>query len=299
MTILHTALLTAPPYTAEHKPQRGATRLFLQQNRVQELVPTQEKLSQEDVPVKRNQPQEFVFNRSEKKYLISSATASALLRLLGKDQFQDRRGSAFIRNLYLDTPDYKLIRRSIERPLYKEKLRVRTYGTITGPEHEAFVEIKKKLKGRVFKRRFALTLEEVDDFIQGKTTPESQIARELAWSLQSYRPLQPAISVCYERCAYTYPGADGNVRITIDCNLAAKIGSKSDLFAPVDATAYQPLLPERRCVMEIKIQCAIPLELTRILSSLEIYPTSFSKVGTAYAQLFAHGILSSDRGGPA
>ncbi|MDR1089360.1 MAG: polyphosphate polymerase domain-containing protein [Coriobacteriales bacterium] len=236
-----------------------------------------------------NQAREFVFSRSEKKYLVSSATSKALIRLLGSDLVVDRRGSTMIRNLYLDTPDYALIRRSLERPLYKEKLRVRTYGSIAGPEHEAFVEVKKKLDGRVYKRRLALPLSEVERFIAGRTTPPGQIARELAWSLRSYGPLQPAISVVYERCALTYPGLQGNVRITLDCNLAAKLGSAGDLSAPLDASAYQLLLPEDTCVMEIKAQGAIPLELTRILSFLEVYPTSFSKVGTAYSQLFSQG----------
>ncbi len=237
---------------------------------------------------KVRQNKELVFNRSEKKYLIDYATTDTLIQMLGDDLIQDGRGSTIIRNLYLDTPEYQLIRRSIEKPLYKEKLRVRTYGEVTGPEHEAFLEIKKKLDGQVYKRRLALPLGEAEAFIEGRTEPYNQIGRELAWTLKFYDSLQPAISVVYERCAYTYPGMDGNVRITIDCNLAAKPGAREDLFLPFDASEYQLLLQKDCCVMEIKVLGAIPLELTCVLSKLEIYPTSFSKVGTAYNQLVAH-----------
>lgn len=242
----------------------------------------------EEIQSKQNTPaKEFVFSRSEKKYLISYATAETLIHMLKSDLAQDKRGSTLIRNLYLDTPDLRLIRRSMEKPFYKEKLRIRTYGEITGPEHEAFLEIKKKLKGQVHKRRLALPLGEVEGFIQGRAVYDSQIGRELAWSIQSYSPLQPAISVVYDRCAYAYPGLEGTVRITIDCNVAAKAGNKGDFFAPIDDTVYTTLLPENHCIMEVKALGGLPLELVKALSALEIYPASFSKVGTAYTRVLA------------
>lgn len=234
-------------------------------------------------------PKEMVFNRSEKKYLVSNTTAAALVQRLGADLVPDERGTTIIRNLYLDTPDFRLIRRSIEKPLYKEKLRVRTYGDITGPEHESFVEIKKKFDGQVYKRRLILPLKEAEQFTQGKLQPEGQIARELAWSIASYSPMQPAISVLYNRNAYTYPGLEGTVRITIDTKLVAKPGDRGDFYLPADSPSYRPLLPDGQCIMEIKVLGAIPLELTTLLSDLAIYPKSFSKVGTAYARLLTQG----------
>lgn len=239
-------------------------------------------------PSGQKQPKELVFNRNEKKYLVSRACADALIRMLRDDLVRDKRGPTMIRNLYLDTPGFQLIRRSIEKPVYKEKLRVRTYGEVTGPDHEAFLEIKKKLEGQVYKRRLALSLGEAEDFIAGRVEPTDQIGRELAWSIRSYSPLQPAMSVVYERCAYSYPGLDGNVRITMDFNLAAKLGDRGDLLQPFDPSEYQPLLPEDHCIMEIKVLGAIPLALACVLSELEIYPTSFSKVGTAYHWLFIY-----------
>ena len=240
------------------------------------------------VITEQKRPKVLVFSRSEKKYLIDHATVDELMQTLGRDLVEERFGSPQIRNLYLDTPDFRLIRRSLERPVYKEKLRVRTYGEITDSDHEAFVEIKKKLEGRVYKRRLALPLGEAEGFVRGKTTYDSQIGRELTWSIQSYRSLLPAISVVYERYAYTYPGRDGNVRITIDCNLMAMRGSWSDFYLPIDASSYQPLLPEGCCIMEIKVRGAIPLVLVEVMSDLGIYPKSFSKVGAAFTRLLSN-----------
>ncbi len=231
------------------------------------------------------QPKETVFNRREIKYLVSYEKADALVRTLGKDLVTDKRGTTVIRNLYVDTPDYRLIRRSIEKPHYKEKLRVRTYGTVAESEHEAFFEVKKKLGGRVYKRRMALPLSQAPDCIQGGGVCTTQIARELAWSVASYSPLCGVMSVVYERCAYTYREAGAAARITIDCNIVAKKGSWDDFRLPVQAPAWQQLLAREHCVMEIKVPDAVPLALTQVLSKLEIYPTSFSKVGTAYARI--------------
>lgn len=232
-------------------------------------------------------PKETVFNRKEKKYLISTAAAKILVQKLGADLVQDKRGTTVIRNLYLDTETFSLIRRSMKKPLYKEKLRIRTYGTVEGPQHEAFVEVKKKLDGVVYKRRLALSLLEAEQFVQGNLHPQGQIARELAWAIQSYSPLMPAITVNYCRSAYSYPGLDGKVRITIDRDLKAKPAGRCDFYLPEDSPAFESLLPHDQCIMEIKVLGAIPVELTHLLSSLSIYPQSFSKVGTAYQQLLA------------
>jgi SPX domain protein involved in polyphosphate accumulation len=231
-----------------------------------------------------------VFSRNENKYLVSRGAATAFMGALGARLTEDRRGTTTIRNWYLDTPNYRLIRRSIEKPQYKEKFRVRTYGEVCGLSHEAFLEIRKKLDGRVYKRRLALSLAELDDFLQGRALPQEQIARELAWSLKAYGPVEPVISVIYERCASSYPSAGGDIRITVDRRLAAKPSSRDDFSLSVDAPEYEPLLPEEQCVMEIKAQGALPLELVQTLSHLEIYPTSFSKVGTAYARLCHQGL---------
>lgn len=236
---------------------------------------------------------ELVFNRSEKKYLISSAAAEKLIRHFGESLKADKRGSTLIRNLYLDTPDYLLIRRSIEKPLYKEKLRIRTYGAVSGPQHEAFLEIKKKLEGQVYKRRLSVPLNQIEGFIKGEYLPEGQIAKELSWSCKQYEQLEPAISVIYQRKAYSYPGLEGEVRLTFDYDLAAKPGVKGDFYRPFEQEAYSSLLPQDYCIMEIKALGAMPLELTRFLSSEKIFPTSFSKVGTAYKHFYSKNLLKS------
>lgn len=273
--------------TTATAPQKEAHHTDTSFNEVYEPAHVWHEAPKNEPKQKReNLPKELVFNRSEKKYLISHEAAESFIQQLGTQMVEDERGSTIIRNLYLDTPDYLLIRRSIEKPLYKEKLRIRTYGAVAGPDHEAFVEIKKKFDGQVYKRRLALPLYQASQFIKGCLTPQGQIARELAWTIKHYQPLEPAISVIYKRCAYTYPGLEGNVRITFDYDLAAKPGSNNDFYQSLNAEGYELLLPYNHCVMEIKVLGAIPLELVDILSREELYPTSFSKVGTAYKHFF-------------
>ena len=62
---------------------------------------------------------------------------------------------------------YRLIRASLEKPAYKEKLRLRSYG-VTEPGGEVFLELKKKYKGIVYKRRITLPEDAAGEFIAGR-----------------------------------------------------------------------------------------------------------------------------------
>jgi hypothetical protein len=235
-----------------------------------------------------------VFARREAKYLLGAAACEELLEILHNytnaqgasllEADRQGQGSALVQSLYLDTPSQLLVRRSIERPSYKEKLRVRTYGLVRDPKHRAFLEIKKKRDGLGYKRRVAMTLEEVEKFVHNGITPaplmqegtlNRQIVRELEWSVAHYAPLEPSLLVSCERSAFTFAG---DVRITIDCDLTWREGSWD--FAR--SATVQPLLPAHQCVLELKATGALPLELTHALAHVGAYPQSFSKVGTAY-----------------
>ena len=84
-----------------------------------------------------------VFQRYEFKYLLTRGQQARLLSAAGARLRPDEYSHSSIRNLYLDTPDFRLIRRSLEKPVYKEKMRIRCYGP-AHPDSPVFVELKKK-----------------------------------------------------------------------------------------------------------------------------------------------------------
>lgn len=221
----------------------------------------------------------YVFERVEKKYLLTKDKYQALLKAIEPYMSQDEYGLHTICNIYYDTPTYDLIRNSIEKPKYKEKLRVRSYGK-PDKKDKVFIEIKKKYKGVVFKRRVALTLEETERYLNHGIKPkkESQILKEIDYFINFYKPI-PKVYLAYDRIAY-FGKEDSNIRITFD----QKIRSRQYDLSLGKGDYGDYLLENNEYLMEIKVPLAMPLWLVRILSDLEIYPTSFSKYGNVYKQ---------------
>ncbi len=220
-----------------------------------------------------------VFKRYEKKYLMTLAQYEALLpRILNKVRM-DQYGDYTISNIYFDTKDYELIRTSLEKPTYKEKLRLRSYGEV-GKEDKVFVEIKKKFDGVVYKRRVEMTLAQAEEYLYNNGNPkiDCQIMKELDWFTQRY-PLEPAVFLAYDRKAYS--GIDDEeLRITFDTN----IRYRETKLSLEKGGSGNLLLPPNLVLMEVKIPGVMPLWLSHLLSELEIYPNSFSKYGTYYKQ---------------
>lgn len=227
-----------------------------------------------------------VFNRYEKKYMLNAIQYEKLTQAISEYMIVDayNRDKMFyeICNIYYDTPDNALIRASIEGPVYKEKLRMRSYGTPKEKDH-VFVEIKKKYKGIVNKRRTIMPLNEAYDYLNHHRMPDMenpqmnrQVFREIDYFCHTYN-LVPKVYLSYERRAY-FEKNDGDFRVTFDKNITTR---REDVR--LESGSYgQQLLPENTYLMEIKINRAVPLWFTRILSELEIYPVSFSKYGTEY-----------------
>lgn len=219
-----------------------------------------------------------VFKRYELKYLITRAQKETVLRAMEPYMALDRYGRTTIRNVYFDTEDYLLIRRSIEKPTYKEKLRIRSYARAE-EDSTVFVELKKKYKSVVYKRRMSLPEKEAVEWVTGGRHPavDTQISREIDYVLSYYKDLRPAVFLSYEREAY-YERDGGEFRVTFDENILFR-ETEISLCADVGGT---PLLDEGMTLMEIKCAGGIPLWLVRVLSAEHIYKTSFSKYGMAY-----------------
>ena len=226
----------------------------------------------------------FIFKRVEKKYLLDSAQKEALLGEIMPMLIPDSYGRSTISSLYLDTLDYRIVRASIEAKLwghpYKEKLRLRTYG-VPEDDSKVFLEIKKKYKGVVYKRRISLTHAEAMEYILGGTKPpDSQIMREIEYAMNFYRGIRPAAVVSYERDAFFVRDLPA-LRITFDSG----VRYRADELDLKQGSGGKILLPEGYFLMEIKTDGAMPLWLSYTLDECDIFPVSFSKYGKAYADM--------------
>ena len=223
-----------------------------------------------------------VFKRMEIKYLIDKIQYEELMAYLETIAKVDEYGLSRINNIYFDTPDYKLIRESIEKPLYKEKLRLRTYGK-TDNDTNSFIEIKKKFDKVVYKRRISGKYLDTYDYLigRGHNIKDSQVAREIEAFLHTYENLRPAVMISYDRIAMQ--GIDDpELRITFDSNIQ---WDTDTLDLREDNKGCQILEPNQY-LMEIKVSKAMPFGLARKMSELGIFPVSFSKYGKAYAKIF-------------
>lgn len=220
----------------------------------------------------------MTFKRREIKYLLDDDVYNSLKERLQARLVEDEHGRATICNIYYDTPDFRIIRKSLEKPVYKEKLRLRSYGT-AGAEDKVFVELKKKYNGIVYKRRETLTLAQSDEYLAGHTKApcDTQIFREIDWFRDYYGNLKPAMYISYEREAY-YSLENPDLRITFDRNIMYRSYNLS-LAAGVEG---ESILEPGQHLMELKAGGAIPVWLTKVLDELGIYPASFSKYGRAY-----------------
>ena len=232
-----------------------------------------------------------VFDRYEKKYRIRQDVYVELRKRLEQYMEADKHskdgGFYTICNIYYDTDQNDLIRTSIEGKVYKEKLRLRSYGVVT-PDSNVYLEIKKKYKKRVNKRRTVLKLAEAYEYVRTEQKPEAktyvgkQVLSEIDYFLHRM-DLKPRVFLAYDRCAL-FGKEDKNFRMTFDRNIITRrydLGLEYGVYG-------EKLLEDDEWIMEVKIDKAMPLWMTKILSELHIYPTSFSKYGTEYKKFLAN-----------
>lgn len=222
---------------------------------------------------------QYSFRRVEKKYFLTPQQYQQMCVGMAAYMQADQHARYTIGNLYYDTENYALIRTSLEKPVYKEKLRIRSYG-VPGDRDKVFVELKKKYDGVVYKRRVLMEAAAAQRYLSHGIRPENeeQIHHEIDWFMHLYQP-DPRVFIGYEREAYA--GIElPDLRITFDTGLRWRI----DHLDLQQGQAGTLLLPPDQILMEIKIPGAAPVWLARLLSELKVYPTSFSKYGTYYKQ---------------
>ena len=219
-----------------------------------------------------------VFQRHELKYLLTRTQQHRILDIMKHHMAPDQYGLTQIRNIYYDTDNFRLIRHSLDKPVYKEKLRIRSYNPCNDKD-TVFVELKKKYDGIVYKRRLTMPYSEATAWLAGKHSniPPSQIGREINYFLDFYQQLKPVVFLSYQRQAWY--GLDGSdFRVTFDYDITAR---QDRLHLSEDCSGLS-ILADDYVLMELKTSSGIPLWMTNVLSENQIYKTSFSKYGTAY-----------------
>ena len=231
-----------------------------------------------------------IFKRVEEKWLLPKEEYRRLLPELRKHMEEDVYGKYTISNIYYDTKDFRLIRESLEKPVYKEKLRLRLYGD-ADENGKVFAEIKKKYKGIVYKRRIGMKLKDARRWLNYGIAPaegnggkaasftEKQIFREISYMKDRYG-LRPAVFIAYDRTALAGT-EDPELRVTFDTNIRCRT-TDTDLAS---GNQGMQLLPPDTVLMEVKIPGALPLWMAELFERITPYQQSFSKYGTYYEYL--------------
>ncbi len=214
------------------------------------------------------------FQRFEKKYLLSDEQFRKMMVKMKGHIMPDKFSESDIRSIYYDTKDHQLIRRSIEKPEYKEKLRIRSYKEVDDDD-QVFVELKKKYDGIVYKRRTKAKCKDLINDIRHCSFKDPQVGKEINYALSYYGELQPSIFIGCQRISFT--GVDDkDLRITFDKDICYRMNDLSLKRTDADKKLTD------QTVMELKIRDAMPLWLSDILDEVKAYPRGFSKVGNAY-----------------
>lgn len=225
----------------------------------------------------------MTFERVEKKWRMTPEQFKNLLPILEEHMHKDSYGKSTICSEFYDTPDFYLIRKSIERPPFKEKIRVRSYGIPT-EDSPVFVEVKRKLNGIGYKRRISVPYKDAKRLMKGEAigSDNPQIEKEFLELVKRYHPI-PVATLCYERVAMYEKGND-DLRITIDFNMRYRTENTDLTFGD---KGEQVLTDERTVLMEVKGSDGIPKWLEDELTRLRIYRAPFSKIGTAFSEHIA------------
>ena len=112
-----------------------------------------------------------VISRYEVKYCISFDTYHNLMNSINEYLVRDKYYYETIYNLYFDNDYFELINNSIDKPIYKEKIRLRSYSKVNN-DTKVFLEIKKKYNNNSNKRRVVISYQDYLNYIKSGIIPK-------------------------------------------------------------------------------------------------------------------------------
>lgn len=228
---------------------------------------------------------QYIFKRHELKYLLEESEKTELEKCIRQHMEIDNYGKSLICSIYFDTKSKKIARRSLEKEVYKEKLRIRSYGLAQGDDY-VFLELKKKFEGIVYKRRVRLKLNQAIAFIKEPWESSDLTLLEIAEFVKNYQELVPSVLITYSRVAYR-DVFDSGFRLTFDENI---LNRDYDLNF-YDGVYGQSQLRSKQYLLEVKVAGAIPLWFVQAIAKLNIYNQSFSKYRNAYQSNYKKYLL--------
>lgn len=220
-----------------------------------------------------------IINRKEEKFLLTEDKYQKLLNKIKTYIQPDIYYQEKICSVYFDNENNDLITHSIDKPLYKEKIRLRSYN-VPKEDDTVFLEMKKKYNGLSNKRRVVLTLKEANDYIYHGIMPKTnpQIMNEIDYVFRYYQ-LKPKISITYDREAFVSK-EDETFRITFDSQIKSSITNVT-----LNELKDEESVLKNQYIMEIKTLKGLPIWLNQALNELKVYPISYSKYGEIYKKL--------------
>ena len=228
---------------------------------------------------------ESTFRRMEKKMLLPTDDVPRLLErletVMRPDPHNQDGKPYMLCNLYFDDDSNHVIRNSVERPFYKEKLRLRSYGVPTD-DSLVFLEIKKKTDGVGTKRRARIPLVDAMHFLDTGIHPEGipyideQVLREIDY-YRSHHDVHPSTYVSYLRHAY-FSVDDPSFRVTVDRDILTR---HHDLDLRLGRYG-EAILPPDLTLIEVKFAGSVPLWFARLMSEFKTSFHTFSKYGTDF-----------------
>lgn len=246
------------------------------------------------------------FQRREIKYLLDRKQVNELRNIMKNYMEADEFGFSTIYSIYYDTPNKRLIRAALEKPLYREKLRIRSYGRAKDDDI-VYVEIKKKFKKVVYKRREKMKSYQAKEFLKTderyhdsnsdneKNSQDSyidrssQVLKELRYFKVNYGELVPSAFISYDREAY-FGKNDDSFRMTFDENICVR-----DYDFDLSKGAYgHELLPEGKILLEVKTMEGLPFWLLKFLDENNLRRANFSKYGLGYTRYMLDKIFRDE-----
>ena len=219
-----------------------------------------------------------IFNRVEQKYILTKEEYKKLFSKINNYLEKDKYYQSKICNLYFDNDNNDFIINSLEKPIYKAKIRLRSY-SVPNLNDTVYLELKGKYDGVVFKRRVDIKLKDFNYYMKSGIIKEeynNQIMKEIDYVIKKFK-LYPKLYIGYDRLSY-YDKNNINFRVTFDFNLRSRL-DELKLELGDNGNLYNKDL----VIMEVKSLQSIPLWFTKILSNMKIYPNSFSKYGEIYS----------------
>ncbi len=215
-----------------------------------------------------------IFRRTEIKYILSEEKIKSLMWLIEPYLKKDQYFKSTNCSVYYDSKNRYLAIHSLEKPLYKEKVRIRSYG-VPKPDDIVFLEIKKKYKGIGSKRRIPIKLSDLNNYLKtGRLDSNSEIIKaELDTCFKRYN-LKPTMFLAYDRTSYCDKD-DPTFRVTFDRN----VRSRNTNLSLEKGDFGKQFFKNGEVVMEVKALERFPFYFVHALSKLKIYPASFSKYG--------------------